>query len=461
MKTKEVLEEAIKDVKKEWEWILLEGRWIQKLKYAVKIGDYNQIRRFERKAARSERRIFQFEERVLGILDFLRQRFPSWNQGLSELEERTKICDGNILRRVSLVDGTIPKLIKEAKINWKRNLPETEGKWSPDSKIMYDINQINTEIDNVMNEGVRPLIALLDHLRGKLETHLKKVEIDEEIRKVGVDERTEAFLDKQPFMIIFHSANNRELVNHVLALGGSLPDIYMGRRIEYAFEVDYIWIEHEGKVSGFFGHTMNIWRLQPRKAKKILSMYRGKTNLLTRKGLLVPEWLFSRLGKIRLIIDIHKGFGSDPRAMDELVRKLRSYHLEREVIIDGHSPWPLHYLRPRLPGAFFIINMFRMPLFGIQSFLPITNRLPESFLRFGFRELPFVDAFVLFKNNSEKKIKQRVKETLAKGKGYIELPVKTKEKLDWLIEHGARGCFVDVTPEAVISWLSIPSTTKQ
>ena len=69
METKEVLEKAIRDVRKEKEWFLLESRYVQKLKYAVKVKDIKLIRRFERKAARSERRINQFEQRVLEIID--------------------------------------------------------------------------------------------------------------------------------------------------------------------------------------------------------------------------------------------------------------------------------------------------------------------------------------------------------------------------------------------------------
>ena len=148
MNTKEALEKAIKDVRKEWEWILLESRWIQRLKYAVKVGDYSQIRRFERKAARSERRVNRFEERVIEILNFLRQKFPTWNTTLSDIEEKTKIFNKNILKRVSLIDGTIPNLIKQ-----------------------NNYGQINTEIDNVMNEGVRPLDILLNVAIGFYQHH--------------------------------------------------------------------------------------------------------------------------------------------------------------------------------------------------------------------------------------------------------------------------------------------------
>ena len=99
MGTKEVLKRAINDIKAERNWIRVEGKFIEKLKKAVEKGDYKKIRRFERKAARYEGKIYQFEERVLNIIDFLRQRFPAWSQALSEFEQNTKMYSGFCLSR--------------------------------------------------------------------------------------------------------------------------------------------------------------------------------------------------------------------------------------------------------------------------------------------------------------------------------------------------------------------------
>src|SRR3989338_5076354 len=131
---------------------------------------------------------------------------------------------------------------------------------------------------------------------------------------VEANKGAESFLKRQPFLITFHSANEMEYVNKILSESNNLPQFYMGRRLEYAFEVDYFWMETNGKMSGFFGHTLHTWEYwTPRKAKKILKMHNGKTNannFLKRNGLLLPEWLFSRLGKTKLVIEIKSGVGS-------------------------------------------------------------------------------------------------------------------------------------------------------
>ena len=356
MNTKEALEKAIKDVRKEWEWILLESRWIQRLKYAVKVGDYSQIRRFERKAARSERRVNRFEERVIEILNFLRQKFPTWNTTLSDIEEKTKIFNKNILKRVSLIDGTIPNLIKQ-----------------------NNYGQINTEIDNVMNEGVRPLDILLSHLEKELKKALEKNVIAEKIKEEELPAKLEDSLKRQPFLIVFHSANEKAFAHNILMMGrGGLPDFYMGRRLEYALEVDYFWIEHHGRLSTFFGHTTPV--TIPRKAEKILEMYRGKTNptqLKHRLGLMFPEWLLSRIGRIKLGIEIKGGRGSDEKALDYLVKLIKSYHLENNITFFGFSAWPLEYLKKRLPNSFIVhMTFYGSPLLGRN--LPL-NKFLKSF----------------------------------------------------------------------------------
>lgn len=447
MDTKEALEKAVEDVKKERNWILLESRFIQKLKYAVKVGNYNQTRRFERKAARSERRIHQFEGRVIEILNFLRQRFPTWNNELSELEEKTKIFDGNILKRVSLIDGTIPKLIKQ-----------------------NNYNQINIEIDKVMDEGVRPLIVLLNHLEDQLKIHLRKENVAEEIQEKELDKGTEAYLNRKPFLIIFHSANDKEFVNKILSWRRSLPQYYNGRRLEYAFEVDYFWIEHHGKISAYFGHVAHgMLHLTTRRAKQILEMYRGKTDAekigYKRGGLLFPEWLLSRIGDIKLIIEIKAGRGksrNDERALDMLVEMIKRYHLENNIMFIAFSLWPIAYLKLRLPHAYAIVSVYRPPFLGGRLMINMPfNRPLESLRKFTFlshNKIPYVDALAGWIYRSEKGAVIHIRQATAEKKDLIGGLVKSKKSLDWLVKHGAKGAFIWKSPETIIEWLRSPPT---
>ena len=255
----------------------------------------------------------------------------------------------------------------------------------------------------------------------------------------------------------------RRRLNHIFALRNRLPDSYLGRRIEYAFEIDYFWIEHKGKISGFFGHVVKI----PGSAKKILDMYRGKSNLFTGKGLLNPDWIFPRIGKIKLIIDIHRGYGSDPKGLDELIRILKTYHLENSVMVAGHSAWPLAYLKSKLPKIYTILVSLK--LLGFRFSIPI-HRPGESYLKFGFgiskNKMPFVDCLCASGNSSEEKVMKTVKESLAIQMDHLEWVVKSKEKLEWLIKHGVRGAVIEaelgskVSPETIIHWLTTPPETE-
>ncbi|MBR9692192.1 hypothetical protein GOV06_05405 [Candidatus Woesearchaeota archaeon] len=418
---------------KERDWLLLESRYIQKLKYAIKIKDLNLIRRFEKKAARAESRINQFEKRILKITDFLRKIFPSWNQALFETEEKLKLYNKNILKRVSYVDGTIIKLLKERETN-------------------YD--KINSEVDAVMKEGISPMLVLLGHL----EKEFKRISAEEVIveeRKEG-EEVLETSLNKQPFLILFHSANQKTYVNSILAARHALPEYYMGRKLEYAFEADYFWIEHHGKISGFLGHAPH--GMIPGRAKKILNMRRGETsaeNILKRKGLLIPKWLFARIGKIKLAVEVKSGWGSDTNALDELVKMVKSYHLENNIIFYCFSVWVLSYLKAKLPNALTIVICWRGPGGSVIQF-PF-NRPFESIKKWGFfvsaGNLGFVDVLSSPAKKSEKKIIKQISKSTSANKYHFAGRVKSREQFDWLLKHGARGGMLWVDADKLINWI--------
>ena len=124
-----MLDKAIEDVKREKNWLVREFYYIEHLESAAKLAQaederhrdlgIKEMRAFERKAARAESKIYNFDERIINILNFLRHRFPSWNQALTEIETELKVYVGNILKRVSFIDGTIPQLLKQNKISTK------------------------------------------------------------------------------------------------------------------------------------------------------------------------------------------------------------------------------------------------------------------------------------------------------------------------------------------------------
>tara|TARA_B100001971_G_scaffold144092_1_gene133293 strand:- start:1351 stop:2679 length:1329 start_codon:yes stop_codon:yes gene_type:complete len=442
MFTKEMLENALEEVKKERDWILLETAYIGRLSHAVKNGDYGRIKKFERKAARAERKIHSFEERVIRIINYLRQRFPAWNHALSEIERQTKIFDENILKKVSLIGGTIPPLIKEK-----------------------NLDQISVEVDKVMDGGVRPLIALLNHLYDQLEKRF----MDEKAKEKQLPPELESQLDKQPFLIVFHSANEMAMVNRILAMSHSLPDNYIGRFLQYAFEVDYFWIEHNGKMHGFFGHvphyltrrdiykSIKFWDKTTKPNKMLLEMRHGTytgiskklSAALYRKGLLLPEWLLSKVGIIKLIVEIKSGMGDDIRALDELVRIIKENNLQNSIIFLAFQARPLEYLKQRLPHAFTIHMIIKkIPFLKKTSFI-------------GFSYSPLINCFSAATKGSEKANLEQIKHADDSNKVYIDWKVLTKEHLDILVRHGGRGAIIWQEPETIVEWLRNPPSVEQ
>lgn len=414
MEAKEALEKAIKDVRKEWEWILLEGKFINKLKHADEEGDVKHIKRFERRAARYEWRINQSEQRVIEILNFLRQTFPTWNNYLFKVERETKIFNENILKRVSRVSGTIPKLIKEK-----------------------NFVQIGTEVDFVMEQGVLPLDALLGNLEKQLKKAYEKYIVTEETQ---LDRHTENVLNRQPFLVIFHSVSERDLVDKIFSLR-NLPTSFLGRRLEYAIETDYFWIEVNGKIHGFFGHGAII---TPGKKKLLLSMrygtYKGFfqkkiLDKLYRKGILLPRLLLPKVRQsgMKLMIEIKGGKGSMANALDELVRVIKENGLENQILFLGFSEKPLIYLKQRLPSALTAKISFTCP------------------------KSPYIDIFDGQSFMPDKMIIRNIKKAEENRKFFIGGGLKKQKKFYLLIRHGARGALIWHSPETILEWLAHPS----
>ena len=142
---------------------------------------------------------------------------------------------------------------------------------------------------------------MLDHLKNEFEKISEESKILEKLKETKKQQTLEQSLKQQPFLTLFHSVHEKDYVNKILAARNALPQTYLGRKLEYAFEVDYFWIEHHGKFSGFLGHSVHV--NAPRTAKKILSMRRGKTsseNILLRSGLLFPNGFLPAWAELKL-----------------------------------------------------------------------------------------------------------------------------------------------------------------
>jgi hypothetical protein len=436
-----VLDKAIEDVKREKNWLVREFYYIEHLESAAKLAQaederhrdlgIKEMRAFERKAARAESKIYNFDERIINILNFLRHRFPSWNQALTEIETELKVYVGNILKRVSFIDGTIPQLLKQNKID-----------------------EILTEIENLKKDGIRPLTVVLKHLEDQLSGHKNKETPIENER----EQQVETALDKQPFMIVFHGTNTMKEIYKILSVRHLLPTTYLGRRLEYVMEIDYFWIEHRGKISAFFGHTPYL--RQPRKAKKILKMRHTEINpesATQSQGILNIDWIFARAGQVKLMIEIKQGVGKkghDERALDYLIAKIREYGLENRIMFLAFAIWPLEYLKKKLPNSTTIVIISK--LWGVRMSFP-NQRTFRNIMRFhlfnSLKSFKDCDMFAKWARGSEKAIKNQVMDTIKDGKPLIGGKIIKKEVLYWLMKHGGRGALIWKSPETIISWL--------
>jgi len=307
-----------------------------------------------------------------------------------------------------------------------------------------------------------------------------------EISEAIQENRLETYLNQQPFLITFHSANEKEFARSTMALGETLPDKYMGRNIEYSIEVDYFWMERDvidaetgskvidrrtGKpkkrLSTFFGHVTSFEF--PRKAEKFMKMYRGKTNPTIwrgREGLMLPETLLKRMrgSKVKLVIEIKVGKGKTETALDHLVGLVKQFGLQGSIIVAGFSAWPLAYLKQRLPHAFVIHMIFHsaVNLFTLGRNSPYNASFKN--LKYMGPIFPnrysFVNAFSSMSKKSEKAEIKQIMDTAKGKKFFVSWKVDTKKQLGTLIAHGGRGATIWKWPEEIEQWLLTSPETE-
>ena len=421
----DILKNGIKSVQRERNWLLLEGKFIDDLKHAIQRNDSLRAQRFERRAARAERRLYRFEVRIIETITLLKDAFPEWRTPLTQTEQQLKLYEANILKRVSGTEGTIPRLLKRTPIDW---------------------HQLHNEADAAYTFGVQQLLLLLEHLEREFYKILATAERKNEPQKITSYEHA---LNTAPFLVLFHRSNQKDHVNSILAMSHKLPDYYLGRRLEYAFETDFFWIEHGGKLSTFLGHAPH--GLIPWKGWMVKRMKEGA-------GLLLPQWLLSRIGKVRIVVEVKSGWGTDTHALDQLVDLLKKYRLDGFVTFYAFSVWVLQYLKARLPQCFAILICMGGPLPGRILQYPF-NRPFTSLKLWGLFPksdgLSFVDCLAIPAKKSEEKIINQVSTSAEKKKWHFGGMVRTKEQFDALLRHGARGAMLWADPQKIIEWAAV------
>lgn len=286
------------------------------------------------------------------------------------------------------------------------------------------------------------------------------------ISKAMNNNRVISFLNKQPLLIVFHSTNEAQLINEILSLRGKLPTSYMGRKLEYACEVDYFWLKQEGELRGFFGHAMPY--LTPWTKKLFLSIVDGEytgvgSNILSklfRKGILPPGWLIRRMrgSGIKLMVEIKGGRGGDEKALDDLVRLINKYNSERNITLLGFSAWPLEYLKQKLPHVFTTHMYFSAPFIGKLK-LPFNKLLP-SLRKYSFsrnaNKYSFVNAYSGTSKLTKIGDKKQIEQAAAENKFFISWKVISKMQLNRIAQFGGRGAIIWQNPKKILKWLSKP-----
>ncbi len=269
-------------------------------------------------------------------------------------------------------------------------------------------------------------------------------------------------LQQTPFLVMFHRSNNKDVVNSILALQSRIPELYRGRRIEYAFETDFFWIEHEKKagqemptLSVFLGHAVH--GLIPWKGWMLKRMKYGE-------GLMRPDWLFSVSGKIKMCIEIKTGWGNDTRALDQLIELIRQNRVENSIVFYALSVWVLQYLKQRLPNSLTILYC-NLGLSSESILSRPFNRPFETLKKWGIfpsiSKLGFVDALALFAKNSTEQVAPQVASLAHQHKYFFARRIWTKQQFDCLVDNGARGGLLFTSPEELLKWFSAVPKDKR
>jgi hypothetical protein len=123
------------------------------------------------------------------------------------------------------------------------------------------------------------------------------------------------------------------------------------RTVQVAMDCDFFWIEHNGKMSIFFGHPRGIFNIfSARKASHFMPLRRTT-------GLELPEQIFKRMSPaLHLSIELKFGVGNTELAIKMLIDELNYYGLLQRVTFQSHNLYLLELVKSysaKLPTLLF------------------------------------------------------------------------------------------------------------
>jgi len=156
MELKEILKKVLRDIKKEKKWVVLEGRFLEKLKRFVSQRNEEQTRAYANACSRAMRREHRFEKRVFRFIEMLEESNPSLKENLNKLKEQIRVYENNIISKISKPlfgeRGTVPELLKQEEIDWAR---------------------LEIEVHSAYTSGVQQLVTLLANMEKEFTMHLE------------------------------------------------------------------------------------------------------------------------------------------------------------------------------------------------------------------------------------------------------------------------------------------------
>jgi len=145
---KEVKDDILKAIDRQIEWATLEHDAVERLKDAIESKNIVTVYNFENRAERTEKQLDAFIKSLTQYIDELRKLRPDLDEHLKQVEVKLTYYESNIKRRVVNPwfgkKGVILEILRAEPTDWEK---------------------LKTEAEAVLEEGVKPLITELQHLK--------------------------------------------------------------------------------------------------------------------------------------------------------------------------------------------------------------------------------------------------------------------------------------------------------
>ncbi len=145
--------------------VLREFDYFKSLREAVNNSNWSKSKRLARKLGKVERRAIQSKQDLFAEIDILRGSvFDEHQHILDETKRQIEIFMDIILKRISLVQGRIPDLLKKKPVNWNGLSKEVEICFTkgiePLSVLLENLQEFIDEIENEITKKVNVILAL-------------------------------------------------------------------------------------------------------------------------------------------------------------------------------------------------------------------------------------------------------------------------------------------------------------